>query len=115
MAIFGNFYNAHSPDMALSRDSRSKFRKNLFFLILHLILGKVRKFLMEKLSTSEVIGQKPHWGGGGWKHPPNAFRVNKGQSHDVIDKPHLFHDIRFFLIRVSFYEKHTCCVLISNQ
>ena len=27
-----------------------------------LILGKVTKFLVEKLSTSEVIGQKPHGG-----------------------------------------------------
>ena len=38
-----------------------------FVLILHLILGKVTKFLVEKLSTSEVISQKPH---GGWKTPP---------------------------------------------
>ena len=28
-------------------------------LILHLILGKITKFLVEKLSTSEVINQKP--------------------------------------------------------
>ena len=52
---FGIFYNARSPDMARSRDPRSKFRKNLFFLILRLILGKAAKFLVEKLSTSEVI------------------------------------------------------------
>ena len=38
-----------------------------FFLILHLILGKVTKFLVEKLSTSEFISQKHH---GGWKTPP---------------------------------------------
>ena len=31
-------------------------------LILHLILGKVTKSLVEKLSTSEVISQKPHGG-----------------------------------------------------
>ena len=31
-----------------------------FVLILHLILEKVTKFLVEKLSTSEVISQKPH-------------------------------------------------------
>ena len=34
-------------------------------LILHLILGKVTKFLMEKPSTSEVITRA-----GGGKHPP---------------------------------------------
>ena len=31
-----------------------------FILILHLILGKVTKFPVEQLSTSEVISQKPH-------------------------------------------------------
>ena len=34
--------------------------------------GKITKFLVEKLSTSEVISQKPHGGG---KHPSSAFRV----------------------------------------
>ena len=33
-----------------------------FVLILHLIAGKVTKFLVEKLSTSEVVSQKPHEG-----------------------------------------------------
>ena len=45
----------------------ANFEKIYFFLILHLILGKVTKFLIEKLSTSEGISQKPH---GGWKTPP---------------------------------------------
>ena len=73
MSNFGIFYDARSPNMAMSRDPRSKFRKHfIFFLILHLILGKAAKFLVEKLSTSEVISQKPH---GGWKTPPSAFRV----------------------------------------
>ena len=45
-----------------------------FVLILHLILGKVTKVLVEKLSTSEVISQNLT---GGEKHPPpfSAFRV----------------------------------------
>ena len=47
----------------------ANFEKFYFVLILHLILGKVTKFLVEKLFTSEVISQKPHWAGGG-KHPP---------------------------------------------
>ena len=51
-----------------------------FFLILHLILGKVTKFLLQKLSTSEVIYQPENlMGEGGWgKHPhASAFRVKK--------------------------------------
>ena len=51
----------------------ANFKKFYFFLILHLILGKAEKFVVEKLSTSDVISQKPHGGGGGWK----AFRVNR--------------------------------------
>ena len=38
------------------------------------MLGNVTKLLVEKLSTSEVISQKPH---GGWTTPPSAFRVKK--------------------------------------
>ena len=71
---FWHFYNARSPNMVMSRDPRSNFRKNFYLvLILHLILGKVTKFLVESLSTSKVISQKPH---GGWKTPlPRAFRI----------------------------------------
>ena len=81
MSNFSNFYNARSPNMAMARDPRSKFRKTLIFLILHLILGKAAKFLAGKLSTSEVISQKPH---GGWKRPPSAFRVNIRLIDDLI-------------------------------
>ena len=63
---FWHFDDAHSPNMAMSRGQEANFEKNLFFLILHLILGKVTKHLVEKLSISEVISQKPH---GGWKQP----------------------------------------------
>ena len=50
--------------MVMSHDPRSKFQ--IFFaLILYLTLGKVTKFQVEKLFTSEVISQKPHGGGGG--------------------------------------------------
>ena len=46
--------------------------KNFYFvLILHLISGKVGKFLVETLSTSEVISQKPHR----VENTPSAFRV----------------------------------------
>ena len=44
-----------------------------FVLILNLMLRKFTKFLVEKLSSSEVINQKPHGGG---EHPsPSVFRV----------------------------------------
>ena len=59
MSNFYIFYDARSPNMAMSRDPRSKFRKKFyFFRILHLILGRAAKFVAEKLSTSEVISQK---------------------------------------------------------
>ena len=77
MSIFGIFHDARSPNMAMSRGSRSKFRKKLLFLILHLIFGKVTKFLVEKLFTSEVISQKPH---GRWK---NTFGVKLLLFHSV--------------------------------
>ena len=52
------------------------FEKFYLVLILHLILGKVTKFVVENLSTSEVVSQKPHGVGvGGGKHPPVSFRV----------------------------------------
>ena len=40
----------------------TNFEKFSFFLFLHSMLGKVTKFLAEKLSTSEVISQKPRGG-----------------------------------------------------
>ena len=64
----------------------ANFEKNYFFLILHLTLGKATKYLVEKLSASEVISQKPH---GGWKTPPSAFRV-KGAGTGQILKFHCF-------------------------
>ena len=71
--ILAFFYNARSPNMVMSRDQRSKFpKKNNFFLILNLTLGKVAKFLVGKLSTSEVISQEPQGGGGEWKAPPRC-------------------------------------------
>ena len=49
---------------------KANFQKNNFFLILHLMLGTAAKFIVEKLSTSEVISQKPH---GGVETPPQGF------------------------------------------
>ena len=48
----------------MSRDPRCKF---CFFYFPNSIfyIRKITKFLLEKLSTSEVISQKPQGGGGG--------------------------------------------------
>ena len=72
----------------------ANFKKLYFFLILHLILGKVTKFLVEKLSTSEVISQKPP--GGGEKHLPSAFRV-KGQFPITVQRMFCFRFVLFSL------------------
>ena len=64
LSNFGIFYDAQSPNMIISRNPRSRYRFFLFFLILHLILGKFTKFIVGKLSTSEITRQKPHGGGG---------------------------------------------------
>ena len=75
---FGIFYDSRSPNMVISRDQRSNFANFLFVLIPLLILGKSQNFLVKKLSTSEVISQKPH---GWWKPPLSAFRVNAALEH----------------------------------
>ena len=80
MSNFGIFYDAPSPNMALSRDSRSKFRKNLFFLNAFNI-GKSCQISREKLSTSEVISQKPH---GEVENTPSAFRVKSDNGLNLI-------------------------------
>ena len=62
----------------------ANLEKNYFFLILHLILGKAAKFLVEKLSTSEVISQKPHEG---WKtllKPPALLGLNQSTLKNCI-------------------------------
>ena len=46
------------------------FEKFYLVLILHLILGKVTKFVVENLSTSEVVSQKPRGVGGGVENTP---------------------------------------------
>ena len=70
---FGNFTMPALQIWPCHVTQEANFEKVYFFLILHLILGKVTNFLAEKLSTSEVISQKPQGEGG--KHPLSAFRV----------------------------------------
>ena len=46
---------------------------------MHLILGKAAKFLVEKVTTSEVISQKPH-GGGAFRVKATAILMKKSIS-----------------------------------
>ena len=52
-------------------------KKKYFLLILHLTLGKAAKFLVGKLSTSEVISQKLMGERKTPPPPPSAIRVKK--------------------------------------
>ena len=78
MGIYVKFWHFTMPTLQIwpcHMTQEANFEKKIFFLILHLILGKAAKFLVKKPSTSEVISQKPH---GVWKTPPpppSAFRV----------------------------------------
>ena len=67
MSNFGIFYDARSPKWPCHVTQEANFKKIFFLLILHLILGKLTKFVVQKLSTSEVISQNLKGGG---KHPP---------------------------------------------
>ena len=69
MSNFGIFYDARSPNMAMSHDPRSKFR-------VHYMLGKAAKFVAEKLCTSKLSAKSLTGGRGVENTPPSAFRVN---------------------------------------
>ena len=67
------FFTMPAPQIwSCHMTQEANFTKFYFFLILRLIVGKVTKFLVEKLSTSE--GYQPKTSRG-WKTPPSAFRV----------------------------------------
>ena len=59
LSSFGSFDHAHLLNMVMSRDPICKFQSFYFVLILHLILGKVTKFLVEKLSPKNLTGGTP--------------------------------------------------------
>ena len=75
MSNFAIFYDACSPNMAMSRDPRSKLRKNLFFLILHLNIRKSYKISSKKALYFRSYQSKISGGGAG-KHP-SPFGVKK--------------------------------------
>ena len=66
LSNFGLFYDARSCHVT----QKANFENFLFCPNSIHILGKVTKFLVKKLSTSEVISQKPHGGWGVGKQPP---------------------------------------------
>ena len=96
MSNFGIFYDACSPNMAMSCVPRSKFRKNCFLLILRLILGKAAKFLVEKLSTLEVISQKPHRGVE--NTPPVLLGL---MTHIALTKPFIGSSLQIFMCKAE--------------
>ena len=76
MSIFGIFYDAHSPNMAMSRGPRSKFQKKLFFPNSALNIRKSYKISSRKVLYFKRYQPKTSRGGG-WKTPPSAFRVKE--------------------------------------
>ena len=92
--------------MAMSHDPKSKFRGKIIFLNYAFNIRKVTKFLVEKLSTLEVIGQKPHRG---WKTYTffTAFRVKESKP---LGKLTSFLFIEFVIHR-NFLEQFYHCML----
>ena len=73
LSNFGIFFTMPTHRLWSYHVTKEANFKNFYFvLILHLILGKVTKFLMEKLATSVVISQ--NFTGG---FPPGAFSVKR--------------------------------------
>ena len=67
---FWHFYDAHSLNMAMSRDPRSKFRKNLFLPNSAFNIRKSYKICSRKALYFRSYQPKTSRGGGGWKTPP---------------------------------------------
>ena len=77
MSNFGIFYNARSLNMAMSRDPRKNFEKNLHFPNSTFNIGKSCKISSRKALYFRSYQPKTSRGGG--KHPPSAFTVNMQQ------------------------------------
>ena len=88
---FWHFYDARSPNMAMSRDPRRKFRKILFFLNSAFNIRKSYKISGRKAVYFKSYQAKTSWKGvgGGWKTPSSAFRV-KGHFLWVIKRLYFF-------------------------
>ena len=73
MSNFGIFDDARSPNMAMSRDPRSKFRKNLFFPNSAFNIRKSYKISSRKALYFRSYQPKTSRGE---EYTPSAFRVN---------------------------------------
>ena len=84
MSNFDIFYDARSPNMAMSRDPRSKFRKILFFPNSAFNIGKTCKISSRKALYFRSYQPKTSRGGCG-KHPlsPSAFRIKVISWYEV--------------------------------
>ena len=82
--ILAFFYDARSANMVISRDPRSKFPKICYFvLILHLILGKVTKFLVESFLLQKLLAKNLT---GEWKTtPPPVLDLQQLHSSPASD------------------------------
>ena len=76
MSNFGMFFNFGMPALQIwpcHVTQEANFEKKLYFPNSEFNIRNVAKFVVEKLSTSEVNSKKTDWG---WKTPPSwAFRV----------------------------------------
>ena len=97
MGIYGQFWHfLLCPLQRCHLTQEVNVEKLYFFLILYLILGKVTNILVEKLSTWEVISQKPH-GDGKRPPPPVLLGLNKNSKTEV------FKNLRFLSLKSVFY------------
>ena len=76
MSIFGIFYDARSPNIAMSRDPRTKFQKILFFSNSAFNIRKIYKISSRKALYFRSYQPKTLRGGGG-KHPPVLLGLRK--------------------------------------
>ena len=75
--ILAFFYDTRCPNMPCHVPKKQISKKIYFFLILHLILGKGAKFLVEN-SLLQKLSARNLTGGGGGKHPPVLFELKRG-------------------------------------
>ena len=68
--VVGIFYNAHSPNMVMSRDPKRKFRNVLFSPNSTFNIEDSHKISSEKAIYFRSYQPKTSWGGGGGTPPP---------------------------------------------
>ena len=76
MSKFGIIYDARSQNLAMSREPKGKFRKKFIFPNSAFNIRKSYKISGRKVLHFRSNRLKTSRGGGRWKTPPSAFRVN---------------------------------------